>query len=447
MQHRRSQAVLACFAAFLLDVCLGAPLMAQSVVTVTGTQGNWQLNVNGQPDYIKGLDFGPSLSTNTQSQINAYVADLAATGANTTRTWGTSSDTAKLLTAVDQNNMRVVMGFWLNQNVNYCTDRTLGKTLNSIVGYVNQYKADPGVLMWDIGNEVILQAQNYFSGTTLQNDRVCYAQYVNQISQAIHAADPNHPTTSTDAWTGAWPYYATYSPDLDLLAVNQYGGVCTVQGSWQAGPTGNGVPYTKPYILTEFGPSGSWEVPNDENGVPLEPTDVQKAQAYPNAWACISGSNGNGAAGVSLGGTAFIYGNTNDFSGVWFNTEYSSAMTKRLSYYSIQQMYTGVPPTANQPPVIQSMTLSQTSGIAPGAAFTVTADFTDPEGDPMTYNIMLNEMYINGSSSLSNATFTQTGPDTFSVTAPKTAGVWKIYVYAFDNHNNVGVESASFAVQ
>jgi hypothetical protein len=110
-------------------------------------------------------------------------------------------------------------------------------------------------------------------------------------------------------------------------------------------------------------------------------------------------------------------------------------------------MYTGQPPSANQPPNLQSMTLSQTSGIAPNAYFTVTADFTDPEGDPLTYNVMLCEIYINGSSSLSNATYTQTSSDTFYVQAPRTAGVWKLYVYAFDNHNNVGIATASFAVK
>jgi hypothetical protein len=70
-------------------------------VKVTGTQGNWQLTLNAQPYYIKGLDYGPDLKT-TQSTTNAYVADLAATGANTTRTWGTGSTSANLLTAVDK---------------------------------------------------------------------------------------------------------------------------------------------------------------------------------------------------------------------------------------------------------------------------------------------------------------------------------------------------------
>jgi hypothetical protein len=155
----------------------------------------------------------------------------------------------------------------------------------------------------------------------------------------------------------------------------------------------------------------SGKSPNDSNGVPLEPTDLQKAAAYPNAWACITGSNGNGAAGVSLGATAFIYGNKNDFGGAWFNDEYATAMTKRLSYYSQYKMYQGIASTGNQPPACQSMTLSQTANVTP------------------------------------SGTFTQTGPQTFEVTAPDTAGVWKINVYAFDGHNNVGIASASFAVQ
>jgi len=427
-------------------VFLTAAAPAQSVVRVVGTQGSWQLTVNGSPYYIKGLDYGPDLKTK-QSNTDAYLADLAATGANTTRTWGTDTTTANLLAAANKANVKVVMGFWLNQNVNWCTVRNLSTTISQIVSDVNTYKNDPAVLMWDIGNEVILQAQNYFSGATLENDRVCYAKAVNQISQAIHQNDPNHPTTSTDAWTGAWPYYHTYSPDLDILAVNQYGGICTVQGSWQAGPNNNGVPYTRPYIVTEFGPAGEWEVANDSNGVPKEPTDLEKAAAYKSAWDCITGNNGNGAAGVSLGATGFIYGNTNDFGGVWFNDEHSTSKTKRLSYYSQYEMWHGFPSTANQPPACQSLTLSQTSGIPRGGTFTVTTNFVDPDNDPMTFNIMINEKYINGSTSLSNANFIQTGPQTFQVTAPTTSGVWKLYVYAFDGNNNVGIETASFAVQ
>ncbi len=44
------------------------------------------------------------------------------------------------------------------------------------------------------------------------------------------------------------------------------------------------------------------------------------------------------------------------------------------------------------------------------------------------------------------ATFTQTGNGTFTVTAPDGLGVWKVYVYAYDGHGNVGIETRSFKV-
>src|SRR5205823_1566538 len=66
---------LAIGSALILMGILAGRATAQSVVKVSGTQGNWQLTLNGQPYYIKGLDYGPDLKT-TQSTTNAYVADL-----------------------------------------------------------------------------------------------------------------------------------------------------------------------------------------------------------------------------------------------------------------------------------------------------------------------------------------------------------------------------------
>jgi hypothetical protein len=433
-----------CGLSLLAVTMLGTTVQAQSVVKVQGTQGNWQLTVNGQPYYIKGFAYGPDLKT-VQSTTDAYVADLAATGANTARTWGTGADTASLLSAANKSNTKVIMGLWLNQNVNYCTAQ-LGNTKSSILRTVNNYKNDPAVLMWDIGNEVILMSQNYFSGTTLENNRVCYAKFVNDVSKAIHAADLNHPTTSTEAEPSAWNYFTTYTPDLDLLALNRFGDACSMQAAWAAGPSGHGPAYNRPYIFTEFGNYGDWEAPLDSNGIPLEPTDLQKAASYPNVWACLTGSNGNGAAGVTLGGTAFIYGNANDYAGVWYNNEHTSAMTKRLAYFAQYKMFHGFASVANQPPACQSMTLSQTANVKAGTNFTVTTNFVDPDADAMTFSVMQNSHAINGSTTIANASFTKTGPQTFSVKAPATTGVWKIYVYAFDGHNNVGIETRSVGI-
>ncbi|WP_239133858.1 discoidin domain-containing protein [Rugosimonospora africana] len=397
-----------------------------SVVKVTGSQGNWKLTVNGSPYQVKGLTFGPSSATS-----GAYLASLKAMGVNTLRTWGTDATSKPLLDNAAAYGLKVVNGFWLNQGADYVNDTAYKtSTLNSIVSWVNTYKNHPGVLMWDVGNEVILTTQDHYSGAQVEAERIAYARYVEQVVQAVHAADPNHPVTSTDAYTGAWPYYKQYTPSLDLLAVNSYGAVCGVKQDWINGG------YTKPYILTEGGPSGEWEVPNDANGVPTEPSDPQKAAGYTSSYNCLMSHTG-----VALGGTWFHYGIENDFGGVWLNT--FTGGWRRLAYYSVAQMFGGNA-GANTPPVISGMTAGQ--NVAAGSTFPVSVNVSDPNGDPIHYNLMLTHKYIDGGTGLNYASFTQTGTSSFSVTAPQTLGVWKVYVYAYDGHGNVGIETKSFTV-
>jgi hypothetical protein len=352
-------------------------------------------------------------------------------GVNTIRTWGTDASSKPLLDTASAYGVKVINGFWLNQGADYVNDSTYKtNTLNTIVQWVNTYKNHPGVLMWDVGNEVILTTQDHFAGAQVEQERIAYAQYVDQVAQAIHAADPNHPVTSTDAWVGAWPYYKQYSPHLDLYAINAYGAACGIKQAWSSGG------YTVPYILTEGGPAGEWEVPNDSNGVPTEPSDPQKRDGYASSWACLTSHTG-----VALGGTYFHYGVENDFGGVWLNV--TPGRWKRLSYYAVRQMY-GAAPASNTPPVISGMTAGQ--NVPAGAQFPVTVNVSDPNGDAIHYNLMFTSKYVDGSVGLRYASFTQTGNGSFSVTAPQTPGTWKVYVYAYDGHGNVGIETRSFTV-
>jgi hypothetical protein len=399
-----------------------------SNVHVTGSQGNWQLTVDGKPWQVKGVTWGPATST-----ADAHMRDLKSMGVNTLRTWGTDASSKPLLDAAAAYGMKVVNGFWLNQGADYANDTTYKtNTLNDIKNWVTTYKDHPGVLMWDVGNEVILTTQDHWSGDQIEQQRIAYAKFVEQVAQAIHAIDPGHPVTSTDAWTGAWPYYKQYTPSLDLYAVNSYGAVCSVKQDWINGG------YSKPYIVTESGEAGEWEVPNDANGVPAEPTETQKRDGYVSAWNCIAGHTG-----VALGATMFNYGEENDFGGIWFNL--TPEGWKQPTYYSVARDYGGSP-QANTPPVIGSMTLSNTNPVPAGGTFTVSAPATDPDGDTVRYTLMYTSKYVDGGTGLRQVDFTQTGDGAFTVTAPKTLGVWKVYVYAFDGHGNVGVETRSFRV-
>ncbi|MEV5428112.1 discoidin domain-containing protein [Streptomyces sp. NPDC052701] len=406
-------------------------------VEVTGSPGNWQLQVGGQPYTVKGLTWGPSVA-----DAPKYMPDVKSTGANTIRTWGTDGSTRPLLDTAAAHGIRVVNGFWLQPGggpgsggcVDYVTDTTYkNNALTEFAKWVDAYKSHPATLMWNVGNESVLGLQNCYGGDELERQRNAYTGFVNDVARRIHSIDPDHPVTSTDAWTGAWPYYRRNAPDLDLYAVNSYGHVCDVREDWEAGG------YTKPYIVTETGPAGEWEVPDDANGVPQEPTDVQKAQGYTQAWDCITGHRG-----VALGGTLFHYGTEHDFGGVWFNL--LPGGHKRLSYYAVKQAYAGSTAGDNTPPVIDAMAVSPASAAPAGGEFAVRADVRDPDGDPVTYRIFLGGNYANGDKGLVEARWRSTGNGTFAVTAPERLGVWKVYLRAEDGHGNAGFETKSVKV-
>ncbi|ANZ39913.1 coagulation factor 5/8 type domain protein [Lentzea guizhouensis] len=407
--------------------------VAPTGVHVTGSQGNWRLLVDGQPWTVKGLTWGPPAADAAR-----YMPELKSMGVNTLRTWGTDASTRPLLDAAAANGLRVMNGFWLQPGggpgsggcVNYVTDAQYkADMLGQIRQWVTTYKDHPGVLMWNVGNESILGLQNCYSGTELENQRVAYARYLNEAARAIHAIDTNHPVTNTDAWTGAWAYLKAHTPDLDLYSVNSYGNVCQVRQDWLNGG------YTKPYILTEAGPAGEWEVPNDANGVPAEPTDVQKRDGYTQAWNCIVGHTG-----VSFGGTLFHYGTEYDFGAVWFNL--TPAGKKRLSFYAVQRAFGGATP-ANTPPVISAMNVPQT--VAAGAPLTVDVTASDPNGDTITWSAALNSKYIDNSGGLANAPV-QVNGNRLTLTAPDRLGVWKVYVMAEDGRGNIGIETRSVRV-
>jgi hypothetical protein len=396
-------------------------------VAVSGSLGNWRLTVEGSPYEVKGVTYD-----SPPSDARADMPALRAMGVNTVRTWNTGAATRSLLDAAAASGIRVINGFALSPSADYLTDTTYKTTqLNAIEQWVQAYKQHPGVLLWDVGNEVLLDLQNTYSGTKLAQERNAYAQFIDRVARALHAIDPSHPVTSTDAWTGAWVYYKANAPHLDLYAVNAYGGVCSVKQSWISGA------YTVPYLVTESGPAGEWEVPDDENGVPREETDVQKSQAYATAWNCITSH-----VGVALGATLFNYGVENDFGGVWFNLR--TDHLRRLSAFTVAHLYGGSL-SANPPPVISNMTLDKTT-VPMNGSFTVTASVSDTDGATLSYQILFCSKYIDGKTSLQNIPFTQTGPGSFSVSPPQHVGVWKVYLYAEDGQGNVGIETLSVKV-
>ncbi|MGW3569400.1 discoidin domain-containing protein [Streptomyces sp. NPDC000941] len=411
---------------------------AGSVVKVAGAPGDWRLTVDGQPYQIKGLTWGPAIA-----DADRYLPDLRSMGVNTIRTWGTDATSKPLFDSAAAHGIKVIAGFWLQPGggpgsggcVNYRTDTAYkDQMLAEFPKWVSAYKDHPGVLMWNVGNESVLGLQNCYGGDELERQRDAYTTFVNDIAKKIHGIDPDHPVTSTDAWTGAWPYYRKNAPDLDLYAVNSYNAVCDIKATWEQGG------YTKPYIVTETGPAGEWEVPDDPNGVPQEPTDQAKAEGYTKAWNCVTGHKG-----VALGATMFHYGTEVDFGGVWFNL--LPAGQKRLSYYAVKKAYGADTSHDNTPPVLSGLAVDgDATKVEAGRPLTLTVKATDPDGDAISYQVLGSSMYIDKDKKLTPLPTTDLSGGRLRVTAPDRLGVWKVYVKATDGKGNVGIETRSVRV-
>ncbi len=60
-------------------------------------------------------------------------------------------------------------------------------------------------------------------------------------------------------------------PAIDIIGINSYGGAPSLGARYKS------LGGTKPYILTEFGPPGIWEMAKDPIGAFPEPTSTEKA--------------------------------------------------------------------------------------------------------------------------------------------------------------------------
>jgi beta-galactosidase/beta-glucuronidase len=111
------------------------------LVTVDGTH---RLIRDGQPYFVKGVGG------------HTHLAELAAAGGNSIRTWGTDH-LDELLDQAHRHGLTVCVGLWLGHErhgFDYQDLSSVVDQLDTCRKAVHRYKDHPAVLMWGIGNEM-----------------------------------------------------------------------------------------------------------------------------------------------------------------------------------------------------------------------------------------------------------------------------------------------------
>jgi len=96
---------------------------------------------------------------------------------------------------------------------------------------------------------------------------------VNDVAKMIHELDPNHPvTTALEAFKpGAVADALARAPELDFLSFQLYGNLFTLAERIQSAG------FTKPFMVTEWGTIGYWEMEKTPWRAPVELTSSEKA--------------------------------------------------------------------------------------------------------------------------------------------------------------------------
>ena len=218
----------------------------------------WQLLRADKPYFIRGGGGG------------GPKAMLARCGGNSFRTWGIGADTQKELDEAQRCGLTVAVGHWLghkDHGFRYNDPRPPSRNSPRMsAAPCCKYKKHPALLLWGLGNEM----EN-------NDDTPELWRAVQDLAKMVHQIDPNHPTMTVMAEIGGNKVrnIHKYCPDIDVIGINSYGGGASLAERYRkAGGT-------KPFVVTEFGPPGTWEIGRNAFGAATELTSTQKARLLP----------------------------------------------------------------------------------------------------------------------------------------------------------------------
>ncbi len=386
--------------------------------------GNWSLWRAGQPFRIKGAGGEGSLQL------------LAQVGGNSTRTWGVDGNTQRRLDDAHAQGLTVAVGIWLEHSqkgFDYANTQKTQQQFDKVLAAVRDLHQHPAVMVWGLGNEMEGHEQG---------DNPDLWRHVDALAKAVKQIDPNHPTMTvvaeiTEAKVAA---IHKYCPHLDIIGINAYGGCASLPERYrQAGGT-------KPYIVTEFGPVGTWEIPRNNIDAILEPPSHQKAEMYRTAYEKLRADQQ-----LCLGAYAFLWGNKQEGTATWFGMLLPDGQ-KTNAVDVMSELWNDGQAPANRVPQIIELVWQGINEVSPGAEVTAQMKVVDPERDQLqaSWTLMKEaDSYVTGGDFQNTPpsyleSIAQSDLTRCRVRLPKSPGLYRLYVEVRDA---VGTATANLPIR
>ena len=397
-----------------------------TIVKVVAKGEGWQLTRNGQPYIIKGVGG------------NQHLEMLAASGGNSIRTWSVEN-LEPILDEAHKRGLSVAVGLWLGHErhgFDYNNADQVAAQFEAAQQAITRFKDHPAVLMWGIGNEM----EGYAAG-----DNAAIWSAINSLAVMAKRVDPNHPTMTVVAEIGGQRVKNIHRlcPEIDVVGINSYGGAATLPKRYrEAGGT-------KPYVITEFGPPGMWEIQKTPWGAAPEPTSTQKADHYKATYVANVTDN----AEHCLGSYAFLWGQKQEATATWFGLLLPDG-SRLAAVDTLSELWTGKP-VANRCPAIQSLTLVGDAKVKPQTKVTLRLEVQDPEQDPLTVQWILQgeplEFSVGGDAEAIPPTFpdaiVKSDKSSAELKMPEGGGGYRLFAYVRDTKGGAAVANVPLYVE
>ncbi|MGB5336752.1 MAG: hypothetical protein WBN07_14105 [Woeseiaceae bacterium] len=439
---------IACYVALLFSLCAAGALGDTKLVpgsrvqVVKESDGTFTLLRNGEPYFVKGAGIatGPGLGGDNLQL-------LAESGGNSVRTWGIEHlqqvvDGKPFLDRAHELGISVTAGFWVQHvrhGFDYSDARSIDAQRAALREAVLKYRDHPALLAWGLGNEVEAFEPNV-EGEVIWRE-------MNHLAGIIKELDPHHPvmTVIADAPPSVIADILEHYPNLDILGVNVYGNAPV------AGQNLVGSGWTGPYMLTEFGVAGTWEVTTTKWDAPVEPDPSTKAAETYTAYTMDRDNN----VGRTLGSYVFFWGHKQEATATWFGMFLPSG-EKLPRVDAMAYAWSGKFPQNRAPKLNSLDTPVAFKAVKAGGMSFAEVDCVDREGDELRYvwdiRAESSDRKIGGDPEAAPPSFTGLidkgqGSSRIEFRVPKRPGAYRVFITAYDGQGGAVAHNLPFYVE
>lgn len=390
--------------------------------------GSWQLYRGDKPYYVKGAGGTDHLDM------------LVEAGGNTVRTWSIA-DARKILDEAHSKGLTVLVGMWMGQErqgFDYSDPWGVEDQLRRFRDDVRAIKDHPAILAWGVGNECDLFYTDYNVWDAAE-----------EICAMLHEEDPNHPTMVVTAGIDVAEIQMIQerAPSVDIMGFNTYGDVKIVsrvvdRAGWDG-----------PYMVTEWGTDGHWEVAKTDWGVPIEPTGTEKENNFRDRYAEFIASDQE----QCVGSFCFLWGQKQETTPTWYGMFLEDG-TPSARVDAMMDAW-GRPPS-NRAPKIESYlfdgkTPYDNVRLSGGDVVNIEAKLSDPEGKPIEVKWEL----LPESTDIRSGGDAEARPEAMPISisgsskrgyrfkAPKRKGPYRLFMYVYDDSGRAVSANFPFYIQ